>query len=94
MYTHKSSNYNETKRSENERKQENGHSHAAAPTLNVKHFNYVMIIFQYIFFLHIKEKPHHETLLYRYQSGTSAAHFFSAVFFFVAGVQKGKNMHK
>lgn len=30
-------------------------AHAApAPTLNAKHFNYVMIIFQYIFF-HIKE---------------------------------------
>lgn len=77
------------------RKGKHGHSHAAAapaPTLNAKHVNYVMIIFQYIFF-HIKEKPHHETLFYRYQSGTSAAHFFTrSVVFSLLGEQKGKKL--
>lgn len=80
-----------TKNDHNEMSEKNERSQAHTTALNVKHFNYVMIIFQYIFFSTLRKSR----TMKHYYIAIKAAHrqvsFFPSVgwsFFVAAGVQK------
>lgn len=77
----------------NEERERERKARPLAPTLSVKHFNYVMIIFQYIFFSTLRKSR----TMKHYYIAIKAAHrqvsFFSlgrlvVRFFVAAGVQK------